>query len=285
MHIIQSPLFDFEAFIREGGQSRLAGVLESLSAEKLIITLEREHWTGRKGYSMRGMLAALIAGIINQCHTTSDVVRLLKKDKGVRLICGFSIDDMPGDDAFGRFLKKLVRHAALFDECIEKLVAKLREDLPGFGANLAVDSTDIQAYSDGHRKLPSDPDARWGAKKKGISRSAEETGKKKEPDIYYWFGYKLHLVIDAIYELPMGFIMTPANESDMTQMQPLLEKIGADQEKTRPEAVIADKGYDSQANNTFVYQSCKAAPIIPIREFKGAQLADICNAKGTHLCS
>jgi IS5 family transposase len=284
MHIIQSPLFDFEVFIQEEGQSRLARVLEALSAEKLIITLERERWTGRKGYSMRGMLAAMIAGIINQCHTTSEMVRLLKRDKEVRLICGFSKDDMPGDDAFGRFLKKLVKHADLFDECIEKLVATLKGELPGFGARLAVDSTDLQAYSNGHKKRPSDPDARWGAKKKGIRRSAEASGKKKE-DIYYWFGYKLHLVIDALYELPLGFMLTPANDSDMRQMQPLLEKIGANREENRPEAVIADKGYDSRENNTFIFKNCKAAPIIPIREFKDAQIVDICNAKGTPLCS
>jgi transposase len=211
MHIIQSPLFDFEAFIQEEGQSQLAKVLETLSAEKLIIALERERWTGRKGYSMRGMWAALMAGIINQCHTMSDVVRLLRRDREVRLICGFSLDNMPGEDALGRFVKKLVKHVDLFDECIEKLVTALRKELPGFGAKLAIDSTDIQAYSNGHKKQPSDPDARWGAKKK--SQGSEGTGRKNEGDIYYWFGYKLHLVIDAFYELPLGFILTPANES------------------------------------------------------------------------
>jgi len=49
--------------------------------------------------------------------------------------------------------------------------------------------------------------------------------------------------------------------------------------------VITDKGYDSQENNTFVYKECRAAPIIPIRERKNAQLPDICNAKGMPLCS
>jgi hypothetical protein len=80
----------------------------------------------------------------------------------------------------------------------------------------------------------------WGAKKK--SNNTTEDGKKgKKDDVYYWFGYKLHLIIDALYELPMGFILTPANESDMTQKKPLLEKIGADQENTRPQAMTARK--------------------------------------------
>ena len=79
-------------------------------------------------------------------------------------------------------------------------------------------------------------------------------------------------------------ILTPANEADTTCLKPLLQKARADQEKTNPEVVITDKGYDSQENNTFVYKECQAAPIIPIRERKDAQLPDICNAKGTPLC-
>jgi len=41
MHIIQSPLFDFEAFIATKGNDRLVMVLEALNAEKLIGAGER----------------------------------------------------------------------------------------------------------------------------------------------------------------------------------------------------------------------------------------------------
>jgi hypothetical protein len=92
-------------------------------------------------------------------------------------------------------------------------------------------------------------------------------------------------VVDALYELPVSFKLTPANESDTTQMQSLLKKAGADLCETRPEAVIADKGYDSQDNNEFIFAGCQAVPIIPIREVEGMQMPDICNAKGTPLCS
>jgi hypothetical protein len=291
MHIIQAPLFDFEAFISQKDNHRLLKILEVLPSEKLLIALEREHWTGRKGYSIRGMWAALIGGLINQCHTLADVARLLKRDKETRLICGFSKDNMPGEDALSRFLKKLVQHATVFDEFISDLVSKLRELLPGFGAKLAVDSTDILAYANGYRQQPADREAKWGAKKKGPGKAKgqaegeKKTGEKKEPEVYYWFGYKLHLVIDALYELPLAFILTPANEADTTYLKPLLQKAKVDQRQTRSEVVITDKGYDSQENNLFVYQDCKAIPIIPIRERKDMQLPDICNAKGTPLCS
>ena len=289
MHIIQSPLFDFEVFISQKSNNRFFKVLEALPSEKLLIALEQEHWTGRKGSSARGMWSALICGLLSQCESVAAIVRLLKRDKETRLICGFSLDDLPAEDAFSRFLKKLVKHSALLDECFTKLVNNLREQLPGFGSKLAIDSTDILAYSNGHRENPSDRDARWGAKKAGSNKEGKVTGgdnqKGQKEEMYYWFGYKLHLAIDALYELPVSFVLTPANEADTTQMKPLLQKAGADKEKTKAEVVISDKGYDSQENNTFVYKECKASPIIPIRERKGIQLPDICNAKGTPLCS
>lgn len=283
MHIIQTPLFDFEAFITKKGNDRLAMVLEALPAEGLIAVLEREHWTGRKGYSVRGMWSALIAGVLGQAQTLADVVRLLERDKDARLVCGFSKGDIPSHDALSRFLNKLVEHEALLEKCFSELVKEARELLPEFGDKLAVDSTDIKAYSNGHRKIPSDPDARWGAK--GAGHHSGPAKKDKQREMYYWFGYKLHLVVDALYELPVSFKLTPANESDMKQMTELLSKAGADQPESRPKVVIADKGYDSRENNRFIFQECHSAPIIPIRERAGEQLPDICNAKGTPLCS
>ncbi len=283
MHIIQTLLFDFDAFIAKRGNDRLAMVLEALPAEGLIATLEKEHWTGRKGYSVRGMWSALIAGLLNQCYTLSAVARLLARDKDIRTVCGFSRDNIPSEDALSRFLKKLVAHEDLLEKCFTNLVKELRQLLPGFGIKLAVDSTDIKAYSNGHRQNPSDKDARWGAK--GAGHHCGPAKKGKQRDLYYWFGYKLHLVVDTLYELPVSFELTPANESDIIHMKDLLRKAGADQEGTKPQAVIADKGYDSESNSKFIFNECHAAPIIPIRERAGEQLNDICNAKGTPLCS
>ncbi len=111
-----------------------------------------------------------------------------------------------------------------------------------------------------------------------------ESRKGKKRDLYYWFGYKLHLLIDPVYELPVAFTVTPANQSDTQQMPILLEKAKLERSEARPDAVIADKGYDSQNNSQLVYKTYKSAPIIPIIEKPGTQLPDICNAKGTPTC-
>jgi hypothetical protein len=279
MHIVQRSLFDFEEFmVMVKEEERLVVVLEGLHAEKLLSTLERERWTGRKGHSMRGMWAALIAGIVYQSPSIAGVVRLLKKNKSIREVCGFAMDKIPDEDALRRFLKKMALHEKELEECFESMVERLRELFPEFGQKLVGDSTDIVAWSKGHRQNPSDKDARWGAKK-----TSHKLDEKKE-DLYYWFGYKLHLLIDAMTELPVSFVVTPANVADTVELPSLMEKARLKRSEAKPEVLILDKGYDSRKNNDIIYKEYKVAPIIPIREREGIQLEGICNAKGTPTC-
>ncbi len=287
MHIVQRPLFDFEEFIvMVKGEERLVIVLEGLDAEKLLAALERERWTGRKGHSMRGMWSALIAGVVYQSPSVAGIVRLLKTNKAIREICGFAADKIPDEDALGRFLHKLVCHEKELEECFEGMVEQLRELFPKFGRKLVGDSTDIVAWSNGHRHQPSDWDAKWGAKnanhRGGKAKGDKNNGKKD--DLYYWFGYKLHLLIDALTELPVSFVVTPANLADTMELPTLMGKARLKRPEAKPEVVIFDKGYDSKNNNDVIYKEYKAAPIIPIREREGSQLEGICNAKGTPTC-
>ena len=48
MHIIQAPLFDFDAFIAKKGNDRLAMVLEALPAEGLIVHIREGTLDGAK---------------------------------------------------------------------------------------------------------------------------------------------------------------------------------------------------------------------------------------------
>ena len=232
------------------------------------------------------MWAALIAGVVHQSTSLAGVVRLLKGNKAVREVCGFARDEIPEEDALGRFLRKLVNHEKELEECFESMVERLRHLFPGFGKNLVGDSTDIVAWSNGARRQPSDRDAKWGAKKashRGGKADGDKKNEKKD-DLYYWFGYKLHLLIDALTELPVSFVVTPANVADTVELPTLMEKGKLKRPEAKPEALIFDEGYDSKNNNDVIYKEYKAAPIIPIREREGAQLEGICNVKGTPTC-
>jgi len=65
-------------------------------------------------------------------------------------------------------------------------------------------------------RLP-DRDARWGYKDKE----------------YLFFGYKVHLIVDAKSQLPLDVKVTPANEGDSPQAKPLLKGLRTGTHKSR----------------------------------------------------
>ena len=65
--------------------------------------------------------------------------------------------------------------------------------MPGLGDEVAVDSTAVRTHSNPNRKHVSDPYAEWGVKN---SAKAKEGGKE------FFFGFKVHMVADAVYGIP-----------------------------------------------------------------------------------
>ena len=55
-----------------------------------------------------------------------------------------------------------------------------------------------------------DPEAGWGVKTSAGKRADGSTYES----VSKWFGYKLHLLIDTVHELPLAYSVTPANVSD-----------------------------------------------------------------------
>ena len=133
------------------------------------------------------------------------------------------------------------------NKIFEKLVKQIRELLLDFGKHLAVDSKAIPSFAkrknekkttDGRR----DADANYGKK--------EYRGQNKDGSLWEkivkWFGYKLHLVVDAIYELPVAYKVTKASASDTRGGNALLEQIKEKQPEILwiAETWTGDKGYD-----------------------------------------
>ena len=294
MHILQQPLVDFDQFFAFDESDRLVLVLQTIDAERLLHVLDGETILGPNGYPSRVLWAALIAGVVYRLPSVAELRRHLLMNPYLRYVCGIvSVARVPSEATFSRFLADLVEHEDLLDECINDLVRRFAALAPGFGKVVVVDSTDIHAYARGKKIDAADPDAAWGAK--GSKEASSKTGKrsnssgeakkdeKGKKDKYWWFGYKLHLLIDAEYEVPIAFILTPANESDTTQLKPLLEKRDEVLPDRPLELGIADTGYDSTANITAITER-GAIPIIPLNPGSEKEPPGITNTLGTPLC-
>ena len=253
----------------------LAQILEFDAVQGLIADLEAARWTGRKGYPIRVKFAALLAQYVYVIPTITGLVRSLKDNPKLQEACGIrSPRQTPSEDALYRFRKKLLDNPVLA-EAIRKVVNTLPLLLADFGHQVAIDATDIEAWCNTARKELRDRDAEWG-----MRNFRTEPGGKRKMDPYY--GFKLHLIVDANYELPIGWSVTPSNVNDCTQAIPVFEQAEEAHNWFAPEHFMADKGYDSTEIHKTLEGRYDCHPVIPLKEMK--QEAPVLDKKGRPFC-
>lgn len=274
--ILQPYMFSWKDIEADSDLNRLRLVLAVLPDEGFVSMLEQRRGRGRDDYPIRPVWNALLAGIVFQHPSAAALLRELRRNGELRTLCGFDPllgeAAVPSDDAFGRFLALVMGHLDELLGIFDQLLEALRHKLPRLGEKLAVDSKAIRSWGrpvrDEHKQQENDRrrdvDADWGTKTyKGVRADGTQWEK-----VSRWFGFKLHLMVDATYELPLAFHVAQASSSDMDNLMPLVEQL-ADKHPELAEAaeeLSADKGYDSTANNLKPFDDYDIKPVIDKRQ-------------------
>ena len=265
--IPQLRLFGWKEIEELKDLERLRLVLEYMPDEELMKKLERERKNGRDDYPVRAMWNSVLAGIVFQHATIESLRRELSRNGQLREMCGFA-GKVPPAWSYTRFLKKLLKHEKQIDAIFDRLVKELSEILPDFGKQLAIDSKAIASFAKGKNQKQTadgrrDTDADYGRKE---YRGVREDGTVWEK-VVKWFGYKLHLIVDANYELPVAYSVTKASVPDINEGHELIEEMEQKQPKILKEAetLAADKGYDDTKLIKKLWDQNEIKPVIDIR--------------------
>ncbi|MDW7657293.1 MAG: transposase [Bacillota bacterium] len=253
-----------------GDLERLKLALENLPDEQLMSSLESERGRGRDDYPIRSVWNSILAGIVFQHPSTASLIRELNRNVQLRYLCGFDhINKVPQVHNYSRFIARLLQHQEELDLIFTTLVKDQMAVLPDFGQRLAMDSKYIQSYAQHQNKHTKedrrrDTDANLGMKKyHGIHKDGTPWEK-----VVKCFGFKLHLIVDATYELLACYHVTPAADSDVIEGHNLVDKLAAEQAKIAKQCryLSADKGYDdSKPINKLMDEPFLIKPIIDTR--------------------
>ena len=216
------------------------------------------------------MLRALVAKQLFQIPTFTLLVERLAQDLSFAYDCGFRIgDSRPSVAAFSRFYQRLSQIGAL-EKLFESLVTEAMEQCIVQADVVAIDASQINAYEKARPKKQLADDggsANWGAKRDTHGNQIA------------WFGYKLHLAIDARSELPLSLTVTPAHRHDSTQAIPLMEQL-----PVKPQAYCLDMGYDVKSIYEYAHsQGAKA--IVPLNRRGEIEPPAGFDANRTPVCS
>jgi hypothetical protein len=216
--------------------SEVRDILDSPEVAELIGELDALRWTGRRGFGSRALVGACLVKSLYAIHTWTRTAALIADHAALTDALG----GCPSQWACYRFTVKLREHSEALADCLDSIVAALRERLPEYGRDIAIDASDMPAYANGMRlthtgqvrERYSDPDASWG------HRSAVSTRKGGG-----FYGYKVQAAVCAATELPVAWQIATARDHESSYALPLLDAALA--RGFKPETCAMDKGYDT----------------------------------------
>jgi len=201
-------------------------------------------------------------------ESVSDLIRLLYDNPFIAQVCGInSPEEIPSQPTFSRFGSKLARRpfSLAVKGIMRTLTERLYEMLPDFGRSVAIDSTHVKGWSNGTKKgkrgtsntkrqkpkvgRVSDPDAGWVVKA------------NTEGNIQFVWGYKVHILCDTRYELPIVVDTSKGNLHDVKKATPLLAQARY-AHKFHPKYVVCDAGYSSDNLRRVIKRQYRATPVI-----------------------
>ena len=232
----------------------LAALFAAIPDRELLDSL-KTYYAGRRGYTHLVLWRTYVAMTYLSLPSFAALIRALQDNPSLQKACGIkNVEGIPSTFAYSRFMRKLANCWSLVKRVMRNLTRHLFETLPRFGKSVAIDSTDIKAHSNGGKKgkngTVSDLDAGWCVK-------TNTEGRRK----YVW-GYKVHILCDTEYELPIAVDVTAGNVHDSKQALHLLGQTRWTYSKFHPDYVICDAGYSSEEIRHKIKRQYRAEPII-----------------------
>jgi hypothetical protein len=243
---------------------------------------DKNYYTGRPPYPVSAMVNALVFKNLRGLLNLADLTRELSCYPALTQVCGFK--SFPCKERFSHFLKytpnELFRH---IKESLVKELSRLGEIKAEY---LSTDScpvkspvkennlkTNVRDRFDKNKIPRTDKDARLGV------YVVYPSNKK----VQFFWGYRNHIVNDAVSELPLVEITKPANVHEATLLISQLEYLKK-AFKISPKAVIADSAFDSCAIIEHIVKELKAKPVIA-KNPRGGGNPDIkLSSKGAPIC-
>jgi hypothetical protein len=224
---------------------KLITILELVRIENHI---PRSFELGRPPKDRIAIARSFIAKIVLKLPYTKQIVRILKQDEQLRIICGWDPNQkIPSESKFSRAFKEFST-INLSDNAHQALIKEFyKEEIIG---HAITDSTSIEVREKGLKKTP----AKERRKEKDIERRRKQRAGEpnlrqqqlNEPDLRrlldnlpkqcdkgmkknargfhtFWTGYKLHTSVDD-NGIPLAAILTSASSNDCEVAIPLAVK-------------------------------------------------------------
>lgn len=270
--ITQLSAFDYEEITILGDLERCKMIIDNVPDEKIINKLYEIRGKGRNDYPVEAVWNSILISSVLECATTAQLRRELSRNRDLRKICGFNDADfyygkcklVPPPKAYSNMLNNLCKIEPMLKECFNELRQFMYDNLKNFGIEVGEDGKIFESKAkspcvDEQADARSEKDADFTFKETYFKDANGVTQTKRTK----YFGFRLHLLSDVNYELPIEYTVTKASKGEREQLKKHINMLPIEiREKIN--VLMADKGYDSKDIIDFLKES-GISPVIDIR--------------------
>lgn len=240
------PLFAWDELQTSPTLGTIRAALEAIPDTPLLDALQARRHNGCDKYPVRVLWGVLLLAILLRHATVEACLEELRRNAALRLLVGIESEDaVPHGWNLTRFLTVLGQpdHLALMRGVFDHMVQRLGLAVPDLGRHTAGDSTGLRG------RLDPNEDRRAREVADGLPQASG--GRKEYTDddgkvtkVVEWFGYKLHLLVDAKHEVVLAFDITDTRTGDNERIEALVDQAEANLPAERLETLAYDKAAD-----------------------------------------
>ena len=256
------PLFAWACLDDSPDLQTIRQLLKLIPDAKLLEALRRWRGKGRDDFPVGGLWGVVVLKTLLRHTTYQHVLDELKRNPALAALIGIGPQGkVPDQWNLSRFLDVLGRpqHLLLMREAFDGLVQNLGRLIADLGRRAAGDSTGLSGRQS----------------RSAAGRDSEVPGPSKAQKEYFddegqvtkvveWFGYKLHLLVDAKHEVALAYQTTSANVGDNEFIPALIAQGVANLPAGRLQTMAYDKAADDQKVHELLHEQ-GIAPLVEVR--------------------
>jgi len=263
---ITKPLFAWDCLEDSPSLATVKAFLDAVPDARLLETLRQYRGRGRNDYPVSALWGVVLLRTALRHVTFEATLGELGRNEALRRLIGIEDEEhVPKAWNISRFLEVLGQepHFSEVRRIFDTMVQRLGQAVPDLGRDTAGDSTALHARSKQDAKAV-EAEVAAGLPQPSGGKKEYTDDANKVVRIVEWFGYKLHLLVDAKHEVVLAYQVTTANAADCKSLPDLVKEGQANLPEGRIKTLAYDKAADDNDSHR-VLQEAKIRPVIQNR--------------------
>lgn len=268
---ISKPLFAWDCLETTPVLETVKNFFEALPDAKLLNALYAYRGKGRDDYPLTVLWSVYLLRILFRHPNMTAMLEELHRNPALCHLIGIDSEKkIPRKYNMSRFERVLGMdiHLPYLAGIFPTMVRLLGSQVKDLGRHTAGDASALHARNS-------------RSKSKSSSKLARPSGGKKEyrddngtvTEVYQWFGYKFHLIVDVKHEVVLAYDITTANQSETTVLPDIVRQAIENLHPAQSQHDITNErietlSYDKAADSSEIHQFLNDRNIKPVIQLR-----------------